>query len=160
MKKRGVFPSLNNLYFNTIIVFCINSKSLQIQTQTENIFVEVFMLNIEDELYEKLVEYEEAESILDDIDELDDLLLEEEYDKKKVIEIETKYSIETKFLLGFENNGNLGFEKNYEEPTKQVLENLRTRLYYIAVLKILEEKGIEIPKDFLKKRADELTVLI
>lgn len=113
-----------------------------------------------DNLYERLVEYEVAEPMLDSIDELDDLLLNEDYDKKKVIEIETKYSIETKFLLGFENNENLGFEKNYEEPSKQVLENLRTRLYYIAVLKILEEKGIEIPKDFLKKDFDDLTKLI
>ena len=118
------------------------------------------MKHMEDELYEKLVEYEVAEQMLDDIDELDDLLLDEDYNKKKVIEIETKYSIETKFLLGFENNGNLGFEKNYEEPSKQVLENLRTRLYYIAVLKILEEKGIEIQKDFLKKGFDELVVLL
>ena len=111
---------------------------------------------MEDKLYERLVEYEVAEPMLDDIDEIDDLLLEEDYDKKKVIEIETKYSIETKFLLGFENQGNLGFEKNYEEPNKQVLENLRNRLYYIGVLKILEEKGIEIPKDFLKRGFDEL----
>lgn len=118
------------------------------------------MLNIEDELYEKLVEYEVAEPMLDDIDEIDDLILEEKYNKKKVIEIETKYSIETKFLLGFENSNNLGFEKNYEDPDKQVLENLRTRLYYIAVLKILEEKGIEIPKDFLKKDFDELAMLL
>lgn len=118
------------------------------------------MLNIEDELYEKLVEYEVAEPMLDDIDEIDDLILEEKYNKKKVIEIETKYSIETKFLLGFENSNNLGFEKNYEDPDRQVLENLRTRLYYIAVLKILEEKGIEVPKDFLKKDFDELAMLL
>ena len=118
------------------------------------------MQNIEDKLYEKLVEYEVAEPMLDDIDEIDDLLLDEDYNKKKVTEIETKYSIETKFLLEFENSNNLGFGKNYEEPSKQVLENLRTRLYYIAVLKILEEKGIEIPKDFLKKDFEELANLI
>ena len=118
------------------------------------------MQSKEDKLYEKLVEYEVAEPMLDDIDEIDDLLLEEGYNKKKVIEIESKYSIETKFLLGFENSNNLGFEKNYEEPSKQVLENLRTRLYYIAVLKILEEKGTEIPKDFLKKDFDELVSLL
>ena len=118
------------------------------------------MQNIEDKLYERLVEYEIAEPMLDDIDEIDDLILEEKYSKKKVIEIETKYSIETKFLLGFENSNNLGFEKNYEDPDRQVLENLRTRLYYIAVLKILEEKGIEIPKDFLKKDFDELVMLV
>ena len=118
------------------------------------------MKHMEDELYEKLVEYEVAEPMLDDIDELDDLLLEEDYNKKKVIEIETKHSIAPKFLLGCENSQNLGFEKNYEDPDKQVLENLRTRLYYIAVLKILEEKGIEIPKDFLKKGFDELVVLL
>lgn len=118
------------------------------------------MLNIEDELYEKLVEYEEAEEMLDYIDELDDLLLDGNYDKKKVIEIETKFSIETKFLLGFENSENLGFQKNYSDPDKQVLENLKVRLYYIAVLKILEEKGIEVPKDFLKKGFDELLMLI
>lgn len=118
------------------------------------------MQNMEDKLYEKLVEYEVAEPMLDDIDEVDDLLLEEDYNKKKVIEIETKYSIETKFLLGFENSENLGFQKNYEDPDRQVLENLRTRLYYIAVLKILEEKGIEIPKDFLKKDFKMLIELI
>ncbi len=118
------------------------------------------MQSMEDKLYEKLVEYEVAEPMLDDIDEIDDLILENDYNKKKVIEIETKYSIETKFLLGFENLNNLGFEKNYEEPSKQVLENLRTRLYYIAVLKILEEKEIEIPKDFLKKDFDELVMLL
>ena len=118
------------------------------------------MQNSIDKLYEKLVEYEEAEEILDYIDELDDLLLDGNYNKKKVIEIETKFSIETKFLLGFENSENLGFQKNYDDPDKQVLENLKVRLYYIAVLKIIEEKGIEVPKDFLKKGFDELLMLI
>ena len=111
-------------------------------------------------LYEKLVEYEVAEEMLDYIDELDDLIEEEEYDKKKVIEIETKYSIETKFLLGFENLEKVGFDKNYETPSIQVLENLRNRLYYIAVLKILEEKGIKIPKDFASRDFSGLIKLI
>lgn len=118
------------------------------------------MQNSIDRLYEKLVEYEVAEEMLDYIDELDDLILENDYNKKKVIEIETKYSIETKFLLGFENSEKLGFDKNYEDPDLQVLVNLRDRLYLIAVLKILEEKGKEIPKDLLKKNFDELVELI
>ena len=63
-------------------------------------------------LYEKLVEYEVAEEMLDHIDELDEWIEEEEYDKKKVMEVETKYSIETKFLLGFENEDRNGFNKN------------------------------------------------
>ena len=109
-------------------------------------------------LYEKLVEYEVAEEMLDYIDEIDDLLADEDYNKKKVIEIENKYSIETKFLLGFENSENLGFKKNYEDPDKQVLENLRNRLYYIAVLKILEEEGREIPKDFLKNGFEKFAI--
>lgn len=113
-----------------------------------------------DKLYGALVEYEVAEEMLDYIDELDDLIAESNYNKKKVIEIETKYSIETKFLLGFENSERLGFDKNYEDPDMQVLVNLRDRLYLIAVLKILEEKGIEVPKDFLKKDFDELVNLI
>ena len=111
-------------------------------------------------LYEKLVEYEVAEEMLDYIDELDDLIEEEEYDKKKVIEIETKYSIETKFLLGFENKEKSGFDKNYDEPSMQVLINLRDRLYYIAVLKILEESGQEVPKDFAKRDFSGLIELI
>ena len=111
-------------------------------------------------LYEKLVEYEVAEEMLDYIDELDDLINGEEYDVKKVIEIETKYSIETKFLLGFENSERFGFDKNYEEPKTQVLLNLRNRLYYIAVLKILEEKGVEVPKDFAKREFSGLIDLI
>ena len=60
-------------------------------------------------LYEKLVEYEVAEEMLDYIDELDDLIEEEQYDKKKVIEIETKYSIETKFLGCSRESPYLGF---------------------------------------------------
>lgn len=111
-------------------------------------------------LYEKLVEYEVAEEMLDYIDELDDLIKAGEYDKKKVIEIETKYSIETKFLLGFDNLEKIGFDKNYEMPNIQVLENLRDRLYYIAVLKILEEKKKEVPKDFMNKDFLELINLI
>lgn len=111
-------------------------------------------------LYEKLVEYEVAEEMLDYIDELDDLIEEEQYDKKKVIEIETKYSIETKFLLGFENSERFGFDKNYEAPSMQVLVNLRNRLYYIAVLKILEESGQEIPKGFAKNDFSGLIKLI
>ena len=111
-------------------------------------------------LYEKLVEYEVAEEMLDYIDELDDLIEEGIYDKKKIIEIETKYSIETKFLVGFENEDRKGFDKNYEEPSMQVLINLRDRLYYIAVLKILEESGMEVPKDFIKKDFFELAELI
>ena len=113
-----------------------------------------------EKLYEALVEYEVAEEVLDYIDELDDLLADENYSKNKVIEIETKYSIETKFLLGFENSENLGFEKNYEDPDKQVLENLRNRLYYIAVLKVLEEKGMEVPKDLIKKEFADLVSLL
>ena len=111
-------------------------------------------------LYERLVEYEVAEEMLDYIDELDDLIKDEEYDKKKVMEIETKYSIETKFLLGFENEDRKGFDKNYEEPSMQVLINLRDRLYYIAVLKILEERGKEVPKDFVKRDFSGLIELI
>lgn len=118
------------------------------------------MQNSTDKLYEKLVEYEVAEEMLDYIDELDDLILENDYNKKKVIEIETKYSIESKFLLGFENSERFGFDKNYEDPDLQVLINLRNRLYLIAILKILEEKGTEIPKDLLKKDFDELVELI
>ena len=114
----------------------------------------------EGKLYEKLVEYEVAEPMLDCIDELEDLILDEDYDKKRIIEIESQYSIETKFLMGFENKGNLVFEKNYEEPNKQVLENLKNRLYYIAALKILEEEGKEISKDFLNKGFDEILMLI
>ena len=118
------------------------------------------MQNSIDKLYEKLVEYKVAEEMLDSIDELDDLIAENNYNKKKVIEIEKKYSIETKFLLGFENSEEKGFEKNYEDPDLQVLINLRDRLYYIAVLKILEEKGKEIPKDFVKSNFDKLLDLI
>lgn len=118
------------------------------------------MQNDVDKLYEKLVEYEEVEKFLDYIDEVDDMLFEEDYNNKKVKEIESKISIETKFLLGFENSDKLGFEKNYENPNKQVLENLRIRLYYIALLKVLEEKGIEIPKDFLNKDFDSLIKFI
>ena len=118
------------------------------------------MQNSINELYEKLVEYEVAEEMLDYIDELDDLIEDEEYDKKKVIEIETKYSIETKFLLGFEDKGKSGFDKNYDEPDVQVLVNLRDRLYYIAVLKILEESGKEVPKDFAKRDFSGLIELI
>ena len=109
------------------------------------------MQEMVNKLYERLVEYEVAEEMLDYIDELDDLIEDEEYDKKKVMEIETKYSIETKFLLGFENEDRKGFDKNYEEPSMQVLINLRDRLYYIAVLKILEKSGKEVPKDFVKR---------
>ena len=111
-------------------------------------------------LYEKLVEYEVAEEMLDYIDELDEMIECDEYDKKKVIEIENKYSIETKFLLGFENQDKNGFDKNYEEPNMQVLINLRDRLYYIAVLKILEESGKEVPKDFAKRDFLKLAELI
>ena len=122
--------------------------------------LEVIMQKGEGKLYEKLVEYEVAEPMLDCIDEIEDLILDEDYDKKKIIEIESQYSIETKFLMGFENKGNLVFEKNYEEPNKQVLENLKNRLYYIAVLKILEEEGKEVSKDFLNKGFDDILMLI
>lgn len=118
------------------------------------------MENSVDKLYEKLVEYEIAEEILDSIDELDDLIGENNYNKKKIIEIENKFSNETKFLLELGNSEQIGFEKNYEDSDMQVLINLRNRLYYIAVLKILKERGIEIPKDFMKKDFNELLELI
>lgn len=113
-----------------------------------------------DKLYEKLVEYKVAEEMLDSIDELDDLIVEKNYNKKKVIEIENKYSLETKFLLELENSEKIGFEKNYEDPDLQVLVNLRDRIYLIAVLKILEEAGKEIPKDFAKRDFKQLLELL
>ena len=42
----------------------------------------------------------------------------------------------------------------------QTLINLRDRLYYIAVLKILEESGKEVPKDFAKRDFSGLIELI
>lgn len=111
-------------------------------------------------LYEKIEEYEEADEILEYIDDIEDLIERKDYNKEKVIEIETQYSIETKFLLGFDNPEKFGFENNNEDPDLQVLVNLRDRLYLIAVLKILEEEGKEIPRDFAKRNYNQLYELI
>ena len=118
------------------------------------------MLNEMDRLYEKLVEYKVAEEMLDYIDELDDLIAENNYNKKKVIEIENKYTLETKFLLELQNSEKIGFEKNYDDSDLQVLVNLRNRLYLIAVLKVLQECEREIPKDFAKMDFKQLLELL
>ena len=47
--------------------------------------------------------------------------------KEKIIKIESKYSVETNFLMKFENSEKIGFKNNYEDPDLQVLLNLRNK---------------------------------
>lgn len=112
------------------------------------------------DLRKKLDEFEEADEVLEYIDDIEDMLENDMYDKDKIIEIETQYSIESKFLLGFENPEKIGFKNNYDDSDKQVLLNLKDRLYFIAVLKVLEEEEKEIPKNLLKLSYSELLSLI
>lgn len=118
------------------------------------------MQNRREELHKELENHEEAKTILKHIDCVDEMIIRDNYDKDKVIEIEDEYSVESKFLLGFENPFKIGFENNQENPEYQVLKNLRDRLYLTAVYKVLKEQGKEIPKDFVKKDYPELINLI
>lgn len=111
-------------------------------------------------LHKKLDEFEIVDEILEYIDDIQDMIEENKYNKDKIIEIESKYSIETRFLLVFENSEKIGFQNNYKNPDLQVLVNLRDRLYLIAIYKILKEEGREIPKDIVTKNYSELLKLI
>ena len=111
-------------------------------------------------LYNKLEEYEITSDILEYINDVQKMIETNTYDKNKIIEIESKYSIETNFLMNFENSDKIGFEENYEDPAMQVLINLRDRLYIIAVYKILKETGKEIPKNIVTSNFFDLTRLL
>ena len=118
------------------------------------------MQNRREELHIFLENHKGVEEILNDIKCITEMVLHNDYDKDKIIKIEDKYSVETKFLLEFENPYKFGFEDNEDDPALQVLINLRDRLYLIAVYKVLKEEGKEIPKDFLSKKYPELIELI
>lgn len=112
------------------------------------------------ELHKLLEFYDEARDVLDDIENIKQMILQSNYNKEKIVSIESKYSIETNFLMKFENSEKIGFKNNYEDADLQVLLNLRDRLYYIAIYKILKSQGRELPKEFLQKDYSELINLI
>lgn len=112
------------------------------------------------ELYKILEKYKPAEEIFNDINNVQDMLDNNSYNKDKVIEIESKYSLETNFLMNLEKSTKVGFENNYDDPDLQVLINLRDRLYRIGVYKILKEKGVEIPKEIISSKYCELLNLV
>ncbi len=113
-----------------------------------------------DLIHKKLDEFEVADEILEYIDDINDMLEQKVYNKDAVINIESKYSIESKFLLKFDNPNKVGFDNNYDDSDFQVLINLKNRLYYIAILKVLEEDGTEIPKNLFTRSTLELLELI
>lgn len=112
------------------------------------------------ELHKVLEFFDEARDVLDDIEDVNLMIMKNRYTKEKIIKIESKYSVETNFLMKFENSEKIGFKNNYEDPDLQVLLNLRNRLYIIAIYKVLKEQGKEIPKGFLNKNYSELMNLI
>ena len=115
------------------------------------------------ELYDVLEEYEISGEVLDDIDEIQTMIDDNNYDKQKVIEIESKYSVETMFLMDLEHSqktNNVGFEDNYEDSDLQVLLNLRNRLYLIAVYKVLKEEGKEITKEIIDWSYEDLANIL
>lgn len=118
------------------------------------------MQNRREELHKELENHEGLEEILKDANCIKEMILQNDYNKDKIIEIEDKYSVESNFLLNFENSLKIGFDKNYDDPGLQVLINLRDRLYLIAVYKVLKEDGKEIPQDFVTRSYPELLNLI
>lgn len=111
-------------------------------------------------LYNKIAEFGEAKEILQYIDDVQQMIDRNMYDKNKIIEIESKYSIETNFLMTFENSEKIGFDENYKDPAMQVLLNLRDRLYIIAVYKILKGSGQEIPPNIVTSNFHELAKML
>ena len=103
-------------------------------------------LKILDLLKENSLTYE----VIRYIEDVEKMINDDVYDKDKIIEIESKYAAETKILLNLNNNEELFFKSNYTEPEKQVLENLRERLFYIAIYKNLKRQGKEVPKELFK----------
>lgn len=115
------------------------------------------------ELYETLEKYEVSSDILKDINTVQTMIADNNYDKDMIIDIESKYSAETMFLRNLEHNqktNNIGFEDNYNDSTLQVLKNLRNRLFLIGSYKILKEKGIEITKEIIDGNFYDLEKII
>lgn len=111
-------------------------------------------------LHKKLKEYEITKEVLEDINDIEIMIENGEYEKDTIIGIESKYSLETNFLMKFENSDNIGFDINYTDPTLQVLKNLRDRLYIIAVYRVLKEDGKEVTKKIMNMDYEELLELI
>ena len=114
-------------------------------------------------LYETLEDYDITSDVLEDIDVVQKMIENNDYNKEKVIELESKYSVETMFLMDLENSqdsNKMGFENNYEDSDLQVLLNLKDRLYLIGVYKVLKMQGKEIPKEIIDSNYDELIELI
>ena len=114
-------------------------------------------------LYESFEKYDFCSDILNDINDVEMMIKDNNYDKERVIEIESKYSVETMFLMDLEHSqqtNKVGFEDNYEDADKQVLLNLKDRLYLIGVYKILKEKGREITKEIIDGRYEDLVKII
>lgn len=114
-------------------------------------------------LYEIFEKYEITSDILNDIDEVQTMIEDKNYNKDFVINLESKYSVESMFLMDLEHlqkTNNIGFDDNYEDPDLQVLINLRDRLYIIGVYKILKEEGREITKEIIDGNFGDLVKLV
>ncbi len=114
-------------------------------------------------LYETLEKYEIADSILKDITTIQTMIDNNNYNKNTVIEIESKYSVESMFLMDLEHSqktNNLGFEDNYEDADLQVLINLRNRLYMICAYRVLKDQGKEITKEIIDGSFSDLIKII
>ena len=97
----------------------------------------------------ELEKYDDIKCVMDDIEVVEEMLKFDSFDKEKVQEIESRYSIETRFLLEFENSDKIAFSINFETPILELLLNLQKRLYIIAVYKILKMQGKEVPNDIV-----------
>ncbi len=114
-------------------------------------------------LYEIFEDYEITSDILNDINKIQTMIEDNNYDKDLIINIESKYSVESMFLMDLEHSqktNNIGFDDNYEDPDLQVLINLRDRLYIIGVYKILKEEGREITKEIIDGNFGDLVKLV
>lgn len=114
-------------------------------------------------LYEIFENYEITSDILNDINKVQTMIEDNNYDKDFVINLESKYSVESMFLMDLEHSqktNNIGFDDNYEDPDLQVLINLRDRLYIIGVYKILKEEGREITKEIIDGNFGDLVKLV
>ena len=114
------------------------------------------MENSKECLIEALKKYDDVSRVINDINTIQKMIDEEEYNKEKLIEMESRYSIDTRFLLNFSNKDNIGFEIDFQKPIHQLLINLQNRLYIIAVYRVIKMQGREIPKDIVTSDFEKL----
>lgn len=115
------------------------------------------------ELMHIFEKYKDAKNMIDiiaDIETVQEMIDEKDYDKETINEIESDYSIEIGFFINLEKEHDVFVDIKEEDDLLSALLNLRYRLYKLGTYRVLKENKKEITKEFISGNYKEFLKLI